>query len=333
MSSSTVTIVVALISAITAIIVALIQTRKDKEEPSPKISLPKQLPAKKKLSLFTMSPLIIVVIALLIIMMVNTLKNQQPPMALTDTQIASILNNATKQNYDYQSAVALFATLNSSKATATFQSAYETVAAADKLTRVVAEANTQLAIQKAQTQDAISGTIVANSTAQAQASETAIYQMTKSEQDSQKSIQETSQAVVKTQEAQASATQAAKPPIVEYFLVDANKPWVNSGIHISIGDTVTIERTYGQWRTTTDDTWRDGFNCSDPPCGVSCIAVDAPEESLIIRVGTAGKIFCAGKSPFTSPQSGYLLLSFNDAPNMFSDNQGQINVRITVKRK
>jgi hypothetical protein len=269
MSESTiVAIVVALTSAISAIIVALIQNRKEKQEQPTGIYLTKPLPPKKKIGLFTILPFAIIGIALFIVGALSNMGIQLSSVELTDTQIALVLNNATQINSDVQTAQALATKQQSDKATATFRAAYETVAAIDKLTLDVSDAQTQLAIQKTQTQNAISGTIIANSTAIAEVTETASYLATKSSQDREISIQETAQALIKTQEAQASATQAVHQATSDWIsshsftddFADDKNDWggIGSTYKVSVSDSVLnvhidpkYKRDYFIWTCST----------------------------------------------------------------------------------
>lgn len=118
------------------------------------------------------------------------------------------------------------------------------------------------------------------------------------------------------------------PPHIETheLLISATTLWVDTGITLSKGENFNI-RASGQWSNGGDSpkyVGPNGFNITFP----GTILESANLASLIGQVN--GYMFPVGQSySGTSPASGKLLLSINDTPNNFSDNNGSLKVQIS----
>ncbi len=118
--------------------------------------------------------------------------------------------------------------------------------------------------------------------------------------------------------------------------VDAKTKWLNTGLALNSGNTVTVEYTGGEW-TANPET---GFTSANGnPSFIAKPGYTLPgadEGALCGRIGTSGEVFLIGNTKeFPVNNSGNLFLCINDDLNGiygagFTDNQGSINVSINV---
>jgi len=129
---------------------------------------------------------------------------------------------------------------------------------------------------------------------------------------------------------------------VYQFQVDADKPWQDTDIVISLGDRVTIQYVSGTWTGGIGaGQWYDAKG--DMVARYKC-AVEARDPSVCkepmpnVYNGTLiGKVddnlFEIGEYlQFTSSRTGNLFLRMNDQDEGLFDNQGSITVQISVQR-
>jgi hypothetical protein len=110
-------------------------------------------------------------------------------------------------------------------------------------------------------------------------------------------------------------------------IVDAGKMWVDTGITLASGNSLIMQAS-GQWANTTPHApyGPNGLNNTWP----GTILESANIGSLIGSID--GFIFPVGAYySGNSPASGRLYLSINDVPGTYSDNWGQMSVRISYR--
>jgi hypothetical protein len=135
----------------------------------------------------------------------------------------------------------------------------------------------------------------------------------------------------------------ATPNISVYQVgVDANRPWQDTDIVISLGDRVTIQYISGTWTGGLGaGQWYDGKG--DMVARYKC-AVEQPDPSgckepmpnvyngtLIGKVGD-NLVEIGDYLQFTSSKTGNLFLRMNDHDEGLFDNQGSITVQISVQQ-
>jgi hypothetical protein len=112
--------------------------------------------------------------------------------------------------------------------------------------------------------------------------------------------------------------------------------WRNSGVLVRKGETYSISAT-GRWHVWGTCPWTDadGLNMYGPLCidwGNSFLK-GWSHAALIARIGDNGAPFGVGKSlRFTAAEDGVLQFIINDTPGHFWDNEGYMDVSISLAR-
>lgn len=128
--------------------------------------------------------------------------------------------------------------------------------------------------------------------------------------------------------AQARPAPTLKKNETRTVVVDAGKMWVDTGITLASGDGLVMQAS-GQWANTTPHVSYDAKGLDNTWPGT--VLESANIGSLIGSVG--GVIFPVGAYYSDgSPASGRLYLSMNDVPGTYSDNWGQVSVKISYGR-
>jgi adhesin HecA-like repeat protein len=117
-----------------------------------------------------------------------------------------------------------------------------------------------------------------------------------------------------------------KFPTRQTITLRADELWLDSGISVSQGDTLSVSAT-GQWSNSGNEKFvnADGYNNGWP----GIILESGHIAQLIGKIGN--NIFAIGQHyAGRSPSSGRLFLSMNDVPSHFDDNFGSLVVSITT---
>jgi len=108
--------------------------------------------------------------------------------------------------------------------------------------------------------------------------------------------------------------------------VGGDRQWVDTGIYVNAGDTVTINAR-GQIRVARDGGLMTAAGIQSGRTDGATIP-NAPVGGLVARFGDTGAIFIGESRTFRSARAGRLYLGVND--NFFDDNTGQFNVTVDV---
>ncbi len=112
------------------------------------------------------------------------------------------------------------------------------------------------------------------------------------------------------------------PPVI----IDVTKPWTDSNLDVTAGTPIAIivrgiastqavnVNTFGSWAGP------EGYPSSHDP---RHLMPDAPDQSVIGKIGESGSPFYVGRAKLLVPESsGRLYLGYNDSPGHFDDNFG-----------
>ena len=117
----------------------------------------------------------------------------------------------------------------------------------------------------------------------------------------------------------------AQTPAPSTIRVDAaHEGWVDTGIDLHDGDTVTLAAS------GTAGWGKDMRSGPEGVPGGACrlIAPDAPIGALVARVGAGAPVVAGASATLAGP--GRLWLLYNDCPGQYFDNSGAFDVAITV---
>jgi hypothetical protein len=119
----------------------------------------------------------------------------------------------------------------------------------------------------------------------------------------------------------------SSPKINRTVTVPSKVMWYDTGIDIPGGATVGIDYKSGRWTNAKGGNYVDGqgiqFNRRD------LILPSYNLASLVGKVG--GYTFFVGNSYNGNPGSGRLYLSLNDVSGTYNDNDGQLEVSVSIK--
>ncbi len=108
--------------------------------------------------------------------------------------------------------------------------------------------------------------------------------------------------------------------------VGADRQWVDAGINVRAGDTVTINSD-GRVRLARDSQiYVTAAGAQDRVDNATM--PNAPLGGLVARFGDGAPVFIGQSRTFRAPSAGRLYLGVNDS--FFDDNLGQFNVRVDV---
>jgi hypothetical protein len=108
--------------------------------------------------------------------------------------------------------------------------------------------------------------------------------------------------------------------------VGADRQWIDTGINVSAGQTVTINAD-GRIRLARDT--RDFVTAAGADGRVAEATMpNAPIGGLVARFGNSAPVFVGQSRTFRAPRAGRLYLGVNDS--YWDDNTGQFNVRVDV---
>jgi hypothetical protein len=112
--------------------------------------------------------------------------------------------------------------------------------------------------------------------------------------------------------------------------------WRNSGVLVRKGETYLLSAT-GRWHVWGTCPWTDadGLNMYGPLCfdWGNAFLKGWSHAALIAKIGDSGAPFGVGKSlRFTAPEDGVLYFIINDTPRHFWDNEGYVDVSISLAR-
>jgi hypothetical protein len=120
----------------------------------------------------------------------------------------------------------------------------------------------------------------------------------------------------------------------DLFGIDAQLGWQDTGIHIEVGDEVSIQVESGTWtrwlgqRSYTGGEGDPGYVCGFT--NVECLEPLplVPAGALVGRIG--GMIFEVGnEKEMVANESGNLFLRINDVDGGLFDNDGSLSVKVT----
>ena len=116
------------------------------------------------------------------------------------------------------------------------------------------------------------------------------------------------------------------------FLVDATQRWVDTGIDVRVGDTVSVNAT-GTIVMSSNDADQAGPAGSQTGRRASEAPLrDAVAGAVILRIGSGAPILAgASKVIDRTPTAGRLYLGVND--DYLLDNRGQFRVTVTVTKR
>jgi hypothetical protein len=111
--------------------------------------------------------------------------------------------------------------------------------------------------------------------------------------------------------------------------VSANQKWVDSGLTVRQGQTITVESS-GEVQLTADGSEKAGTaGAASGRRAAGSQAPSLPVGALIGRLGPNGAVFAIGnQTSIVSPGAGRLYLGVNDDEN--GDNQGYFDVRLSA---
>ena len=108
--------------------------------------------------------------------------------------------------------------------------------------------------------------------------------------------------------------------------VGGDRQWVDTGIFVNAGDTVTINAT-GRIRVARDGGVMSAAGTQSGRTDGATLP-NAPVGGLVARFGDTAAIFIGESRTFRTARGGRLYLGVND--NFFDDNTGQFNVTVDV---
>ncbi|HVG69303.1 MAG TPA: LecA/PA-IL family lectin, partial [Vicinamibacterales bacterium] len=108
--------------------------------------------------------------------------------------------------------------------------------------------------------------------------------------------------------------------------VGGDRQWVDTGIFVNAGDTVTINAT-GRIRVARDGGVMTAAGTQSGRTDGATLP-NAPVGGLVARFGDTAAIFIGESRTFRTARGGRLYLGVND--NFFDDNTGQFNVTVDV---
>jgi Ca2+-binding EF-hand superfamily protein len=114
------------------------------------------------------------------------------------------------------------------------------------------------------------------------------------------------------------------------IVVDASRGWVDTGINVRSGDTISIE---ANGTVTLSENGRDVAGPEGSRTGrraASAPLADRAAGALIARIGESGVMFVGDARTVTANETGRLYLGVND--DYFDDNRGQFSVSVSVQR-
>jgi len=124
-------------------------------------------------------------------------------------------------------------------------------------------------------------------------------------------------------------TQVVPAPILITFEAFANQQWLNTGVLIQPGDTLTIQYLSGLWSPWPNNSYDGVGSGGDPNCDCN-VMLGVSHAALIGKIGDGNPFYVGNEFTQQMGQSGYLFLGIND--NRVSDNSGSIIVSIHVSR-
>lgn len=131
-------------------------------------------------------------------------------------------------------------------------------------------------------------------------------------------------------------TQSERSQTADSRVLAKADEWRNSGVLVRKGETYQLSAT-GRWHVWGTCPWTDadGLNMYGPLCidwGNSFLK-GWSHAALIARIGETGAPFGVGRSlRFTAPEDGVLQFIINDTPGHFWDNEGYMDVSISLAR-
>ncbi|MBI5518928.1 MAG: caspase family protein [Desulfovibrio sp.] len=131
-------------------------------------------------------------------------------------------------------------------------------------------------------------------------------------------------------------TQDARPEGVSTRVLAKAEDWRNSGLLVRKGEQYAISAA-GRWRVWATCAWTDadGLNMYGPFCvdWGNAYLKGWSHSALIARIGEDGAPFGVGKGlRFTAPADGPLYFIINDTPGHFGDNEGYVDVSVSLTR-
>jgi Ca2+-binding EF-hand superfamily protein len=114
------------------------------------------------------------------------------------------------------------------------------------------------------------------------------------------------------------------------IVVDASRGWVDTGINVRNGDTISIQ---ANGSVTLSDNNADAANPGGSQSGRLAPSAPLPNQpagALIARVGDGPPIFVGDRQTITANNSGRLYLAVND--DHFDDNRGQFRATVSLQR-
>jgi Ca2+-binding EF-hand superfamily protein len=127
-----------------------------------------------------------------------------------------------------------------------------------------------------------------------------------------------------------AATAGAVGTTGRAVVVDSSRGWVDTGITVRSGDTISIQ---ANGSVTLSDNNSDVAGPGGSNSGrraPSAPFPDRPAGALIARIADSAPMFVGNQDVVTANNSGRLYLSVND--DHFNDNRGQFQVTISVRR-
>lgn len=117
--------------------------------------------------------------------------------------------------------------------------------------------------------------------------------------------------------------------------LSATRPWIETGLPLLAGQSVTFTAT-GSARSCTNDECDESYRQYVDPDGLldnscpDCIAVDMPEMSLVGRIGDGAPFSIGTNRTIAVAEDGVLYLAANDGVDAYDDNEGFYEVAIII---
>jgi hypothetical protein len=132
---------------------------------------------------------------------------------------------------------------------------------------------------------------------------------------------------------QDSYTEPSKPHYTGFtqtMTVPATAQWFDTGYEVKSGQHLRIEYKSGTWTNKTGSNLVDGRGKSGYEKKSQLLVPSSELAALVAKVGN--RSFHVGNFyEGTSGGDGHLYLSLNDLPNTYYDNEGQLQVEVSIR--
>lgn len=115
----------------------------------------------------------------------------------------------------------------------------------------------------------------------------------------------------------------------DVVIVDSSTRWTDSGIDVSVGDTLTFDTDGTITLSDNAGDIADAAGASSGRRAANAPVGNAPAGGLIARIGTGAPVYVGDRRAVRAPRSGRLYLGVND--DHLADNEGTYRVTVSVR--